>query len=104
MAPSETRIFETMPPLLLAGPLDTQMLVPSKATPLVPEATTKVPRRTPSAARIFEMLALDPMLTQILAPSKAISVGLNPPVGKEPRIAPSAARIFWTLLTPPEPA
>src|SRR5260370_13876951 len=75
------------------------MLAPSKATPLGPEPTAKVPSTAPSLAR--SLLTVLPLLfvTQMLAPSKATPWGPAPTAKGLPGWgAPSLARSLLTLL------
>src|SRR5215469_4683597 len=76
---------------------DTQMFVPSKATPAAWTPTEKVPSVAPSLARSLVTLLLPLFATQMFAPSKARASGWAPTV-KVPRTAPVLARSLVTLL------
>src|SRR5262245_15081697 len=76
----------------------TQILLPSKATPLGCPPTEKVPSREPSVALSLVTLLAPVFATQMLAPSKATPTGPFP-TGKVPSTAPSLARSFVTVLS-----
>src|SRR5215472_276071 len=76
----------------------TQILVPSKATPLGCPPTEKVPRSEPSVAFSLVTVLAPVFVTQMLAPSKATPWG-PAPTAKVPSTAPSLARSFVTVLS-----
>src|ERR1041384_3985642 len=64
----------------------TQTLMPSQAIQLGSYPAGKVPRTTPSLARIFVTVLTNKFVVQILAPSKAIPIG------------PGPTGMFWTEI------
>src|SRR5215468_9781156 len=76
----------------------TQILLPSKATPLGCPPTEKVPSTEPSLAFSLVTLLAPVFVTQMLAPSKATSTGPLP-AAKVPNTEPSLARSFVTVLS-----
>src|SRR5260221_14107191 len=89
--------------MVLLPEFATQMLAPSKATPLGWSPTVNVPRRVPSLARSLVRVLLPPFAAQTLAPSKATPLGCSPTVNV-PRREPSRARFVALGLLPPAAA